>query len=172
MAAKLVLQRFPPQVVALQALQLHIMADVITATADVRLLNAAELSVIIQSALTTEGSLKLKEEYTDGEVTTPVLPPGTLPAPLQGVYDQMTSSVKALPASLQDTIAAGLKVPLGKRYSRELLVSYLDEELLVVRDDNGMVDVLVRSDTTTSINRNEEEGGVDPFTEDPTDYIS
>ncbi|CAI5491647.1 unnamed protein product [Closterium sp. Naga37s-1] len=113
-AARLVLQRLPPQVASLQALQLHIMpGSTITATAVVRFLNAAESNVIIKSKLEMEDSLKLKEEYAEIEVTTPIVTGGSIPAPLTAVVDQLSSLLKSLPAALQDTINAGLRVPLG-----------------------------------------------------------
>ncbi|GJP41823.1 hypothetical protein CLOM_g1461 [Closterium sp. NIES-68] len=170
-AARLVLQRLPPQVVSLEALQLHIMAGTITATAVIRFLNSAESNVIIKSNLEMEASLKLKEEYAEIEVTTPVVTGGSIPAPLKAVVDQLASLLQSLPAALQDTINAGLRVPLEGRYSRELLVSYLDDELMIARDDAGLVDVLVRADSDGWVSRSEE-GGVESFTNDPTDYIS
>ncbi|CAI5527636.1 unnamed protein product [Closterium sp. Naga37s-1] len=172
-AARLVLQRLPPQVASLQALQLHIMpGSTITATAVVRFLNVAESNVIIKSKLEMEASLKLKEEYAEIEVTSPIVTGGSIPAPLTAIVDQLSSLLKSLPAALQDTINAGLRVPLDGRYSRELLVSYLDDELMVARDEAGLVDVLVRADSEGWVGRSDEEGGVNSFTDDPTDYIS
>jgi hypothetical protein len=54
-----------------------------------------------------------------------------------------------------------VELPDLLRYSREIYVTYLDEEILVVRDGSGIPELLVRKEKTFSRNWGTDPSGVD-----------
>ncbi|KAL0885964.1 hypothetical protein Bca101_009947 [Brassica carinata] len=85
-----------------------------------------ENKVILTSKLTLEGPLRMKEDYT---------------------------TLQQLPEPVKDTLANGLRIPLvsGGSYQRFFMISYLDDEILIVRD------------TLRSIYSTQELAGVSPL---------
>lgn len=146
-ATRTLLKRFPEQLASLESLQIEIFGNSTKATASLKFLSAAETSITVTTRLAMEGTVKLKEEYVEAVVSTPVVADDNIPAALKGIFDQVASATSSLPAAIKDAVAAGLKVPLNGRYERELIISYLDEEFLVARDQSGLADVLVRAVT-------------------------
>ncbi|KAL0359437.1 UNVERIFIED_CONTAM: putative plastid-lipid-associated protein 13, chloroplastic [Sesamum angustifolium] len=65
---------------------------------------------------------------------------------LRGALDQAASTMQQLPVPIRDAVAGGLKVPLGGTFERLFMISYLDEEILIIRDTAGAPEVLRRLD--------------------------
>ncbi|CAI5478411.1 unnamed protein product [Closterium sp. Yama58-4] len=149
-ATRVLLKRFPTQVASLESLQVQILEGSTKVTAGLKFLTAAETSVTVTTRLAVEGPVRIKEEYAEAVVATPVVPDGSIPSALKGVFDQLASASQSLPAALKDSLSSGLKLPLSGRYQRELIISYLDDEILVVRDQAGLADVLVRAASTST----------------------
>lgn len=144
-AARTLLKRLPEQVASLSSLTVEILPGGTKATAALKLLGSVETSFTLTTKLAVEGPLRLKEEYSEGVLATPVVPEGSVPAPLKGAFDQLTAAAANLPDVVKETLVNGLKLPLAGSFERQLLISYLDDEILVARDQSGMPDVLVRS---------------------------
>eukprot|EP00475_Leptophrys_vorax_P031346 TRINITY_DN4746_c0_g1_i1.p1 TRINITY_DN4746_c0_g1~~TRINITY_DN4746_c0_g1_i1.p1 ORF type:complete len:323 (+),score=36.52 TRINITY_DN4746_c0_g1_i1:126-1094(+) len=143
-AARVLLKRFPQQLATLESLKIQILEGSTKATAVLKFLTAAEASVTVSTRLAVEGPLRLKEEYTEAVVSAPSVSDDSIPAALKGVFDQVVAATKSLPEAVKEAVASGLKVPLSGRFEREIVISYLDDELLVARDQSGLADVLVR----------------------------
>ncbi|CAI7777673.1 unnamed protein product [Closterium sp. NIES-53] len=164
-ATRVLLKRFPTQVASLESLQVQILEGSTKVTAGLKFLSAAETSITVSTRLAVEGPVRIKEEYAEAVVATPVVPDGSIPSALKGVFDQLTSASQSLPAALKDSLSSGLKLPLSGRYQRELIISYLDDELLVVRDQAGLADVLVRGTSAITTPSLGDESEID----EPTD---
>ncbi|CAI5987418.1 unnamed protein product [Closterium sp. NIES-65] len=130
-ATRVLLKRFPTQVASLESLQVQILEGSTKVTAGLKFLTAAETSITVSTRLAVEGPVRIKEEYAEAVVATPVVPDGSIPSALKGVFDQLASASQSLPAALKDSLSSGLKLPLSGRYQRELIISYLDDEILV-----------------------------------------
>ncbi|KAL3688469.1 hypothetical protein R1sor_014778 [Riccia sorocarpa] len=149
-AAKILLKRFPSELASLTSLLLFVDGENAKATGTLKLLNSVESNFTLTTKLAVEGPLKLKEEYVEGIFTTPTVPEGTVPVQIKGLVDQIAAAVERLPIQVKEVISGGVKVPLGNTFSRELLISYLDEDMLIVRDKSGIPDVLVRTEVPAS----------------------
>jgi hypothetical protein len=57
-------------------------------------------------------------------------------------------------------VAGTVAIPEPLRYSRDLFITYLDEELLVVRDGSGVPEVLVREARVEPANEEDREGAL------------
>ncbi|KAL2630540.1 hypothetical protein R1flu_015226 [Riccia fluitans] len=146
-AAKILLKRFPSELASLTSLVLTIFdGENAKATGTFKILNSVEGSFTLTTKLAVEGPLKLKEEYVEGVFTTPTVPEGSVPTQIKGLVDQISAAVERLPIQVREVISGGVKVPLGNTFSRELLISYLDEDMMIVRDKSGIPDVLVRTE--------------------------
>ncbi|BFI24897.1 hypothetical protein MPTK2_1g15970 [Marchantia polymorpha subsp. ruderalis] len=143
-AAQTLLKGFSPSLASITSLTLLIGDGVAKATGKLKVLNTVESIFTLTSKLEVEGPLRLKEEYVEGLISTPTVPEGTIPSQLKGVMEQFTAAVAQLPDNMKDIVSSGVKLPLNNTFSRELLVSYLDEEVMVARDKSGIPDVLVR----------------------------
>lgn len=142
LATRVLLQRFPSAVATLTELTLLILNGSAKATASLKLFNTITSSVTLTSKLTTEGPLRLKEEYVEGELSTPIVQEGTIPMQVQNAYDQFLNAIQRLPDSLKDTLSNGVKISLAGTFERQILISYLDEEILIARDTSGVPEVL------------------------------
>lgn len=145
LATRLLLTRFPQQLATLTGLSLQITEGGTKAKAGVKFLSSVETSVTVKTKIVAAGPMRLKEEYEEAVVSSPVLPDGDLPSVLKSVLDQIYAAVENLPASIKEAIEGGLKVSLAGSFSRDILISYLDDEILIARDRSGLPDVLVRS---------------------------
>eukprot|EP00271_Cylindrocystis_brebissonii_P012129 TRINITY_DN30248_c0_g1_i1.p1 TRINITY_DN30248_c0_g1~~TRINITY_DN30248_c0_g1_i1.p1 ORF type:complete len:319 (-),score=59.72 TRINITY_DN30248_c0_g1_i1:678-1634(-) len=143
--AKIVIQRFPKEVASLDSLVLEILPGGAEATASVKVLNSVETTFTLTTKLIAEGPLRLKEEYVEGLLAPPVIPEDSLPGPIKSVYESLVSAAAGLPESVKDVLSGGLKVPLSGYFERQLLISYLDDEIMVARDSSGVPDVLLRT---------------------------
>lgn len=140
-AAKVLIKRFPKEVASLDSLILEILQGGAEATASLKLLSSVETTFTLTTRLVAEGPLRLREEYVSGVLALPVASEG----PLKGAYDAFLSAAASLPESFKEALAGGLRLPLTGYFERQLLISYLDDEMLVSRDQTGVVDVLLRA---------------------------
>ncbi|BBN09821.1 hypothetical protein MPTK1_4g22980 [Marchantia polymorpha subsp. ruderalis] len=144
-AAKILLKRFPSALASLTSLTLTILdGENAKATGTLKFFNSVESSFTLTTKLAVEGPVKLKEQYVEGLFAPPTVTEGNIPSQFKGIADQIASAVERLPSSVKEVINGGVKLPLTNTFSRELLISYLDEEVMVVRDKSGIPDVLVR----------------------------
>ncbi|CAA7060647.1 unnamed protein product [Microthlaspi erraticum] len=150
LAARVISERFPSTFVSLSNMEIFIKDASAKATANIKLLNMIENKVIVSSKLTVEGPLRMKEEYLEGMLESPTVIEEAVPEQLRGVLAQATTTLQQLPAPVKDTFANGLRIPLGGTYQRFFMISYLDDEILIVRDTTGVPEVLTRVETSSS----------------------
>ncbi|RDX88422.1 putative plastid-lipid-associated protein 13, chloroplastic [Mucuna pruriens] len=115
-------------------------------TANMRLLNSIESKVILSTKLSVEGPLRMKEEYVEGVLVSPTIIEENVPEQLKGALGQAANALQQLPAAIRDPVASGLKVPLSGSFQRLFMISYLDEEILIIRNTAGIPEVLTRLD--------------------------
>ncbi|KAL0725470.1 hypothetical protein Bca4012_040069 [Brassica carinata] len=144
LAARLIFERFPSSFVSLSSMDIVIKDASTTATANI------ENKVILTSKLTVEGPLRMKEEYLEGMLESPTVIEEAVPEQLRGLLGQATTTLQQLPEPVKDTLANGLRIPLGGSYQRFFMISYLDDEILIVRDTLGVPEVLTRVETSSS----------------------
>ncbi|XP_047327368.1 probable plastid-lipid-associated protein 13, chloroplastic [Impatiens glandulifera] len=160
-AAKLVFERFPSTLANIKKMDVFLKDGYAKITTTMRVLNSIDSKFGISSKLSIEGPLRMKEEYIEGLFETPKIDEAALPEQLRGALNQAVSSVQQLPLPIRDVIASGLKLPLSGTYQRLFLISYLDEEILIIRDTSGVPEVLTRL-----------EGSPPPLEASATDYES
>ncbi|KAL8041565.1 hypothetical protein ABFX02_10G173500 [Erythranthe guttata] len=160
-AAKFLFERFPPAIANLSKLDVVIKDGYAKISANVKLFNSIESSFIVSTKLSVEGPLRMKEEYIEGLFESPKVNEESIPEQLRGTFGQAVSTMQQLPVPIKDAVAGGLKVPLGGSVSRLFMISYLDEEILIIRDSSGVPEVLTRLDP-----------GPSPLAEPITEYES
>jgi hypothetical protein len=143
-AARTLLRRFPSVLATVKSINIIILDGTTKATASLKLFNTVETSLTLSTKLIAEGPTRLKEEYVEGVVASPSVLESNIPSQLKGVYGQLVAAVDRLPNPVKEVLAGGVKVPLTGTYERLLLISYLDEEILVARDESGVPDVLYK----------------------------
>jgi hypothetical protein len=143
-AARTLLRRFPSVLATIKSINIIILDGTTKATASLKLFNTVETSVTLSTKLIAEGPTRLKEEYVEGVLASPSVLESDIPSQLKGAYGQLVAAVQRLPNTVRDILAGGVKVPLTGTYERLLLISYLDEEILVARDESGVPDVLYK----------------------------
>ncbi|XP_009621804.1 putative plastid-lipid-associated protein 13, chloroplastic [Nicotiana tabacum] len=146
LATRLLFGRIPPTLANLSKLDLLIRNVYGTAIAHVKLLNSIEGRFVLSSKFSVEGPLRMKEEYVEGIFETPKVNEDTVPEQLRGAFGQAVSTLQQLPVPIKDTVSSGLKIPLGEAFQRLIMISYLDEEILIVRNSAGEPEVLTRLD--------------------------
>ncbi|KAI3772488.1 hypothetical protein L6452_03674 [Arctium lappa] len=149
-AARLLSERFPATLANLYKMDLVIKEGYAKITANMKFLNAIENKFILSTKLTVEGPLRVKEEYTEGMLETPTIDEGTIPQQLRDAFGQAVNTVQQLPAPIKDAVSSGLKIPLNGAFQRMFMISYLDEEILIIRDTTGVPEVLTRLDADQS----------------------
>ncbi|KAI3446420.1 hypothetical protein Pfo_003085 [Paulownia fortunei] len=159
-AARFLFERFPPELANLSKLDAVIKDGYANIAASVKLLNSIESNFIISSRLSVEGPLRMKEEYIEGFLESPKVNEESIPQQLRGAFGQAASTLQQLPVPIRDAVAGGMKVPLGGTFERLFMISYLDDEILIIRDAAGVPEVLTRLDP-----------GPSPMVE-PTEYES
>ncbi|XP_076940514.1 putative plastid-lipid-associated protein 13, chloroplastic isoform X2 [Bidens hawaiensis] len=145
-----VLSEFPATVATLRKMDLVIKDGYAKITANIRFLNTIENNFILTTKLTVEGPLRMKEEYTEGVLETPTVDEGSIPQQLKGILGQAANTMQQLPAPIKDAVSNGLTIPLNGAFQRLLMISYLDEEILIIRDTSGAPEVLTRVDVAQS----------------------
>ncbi|CAN4109275.1 unnamed protein product [Withania somnifera] len=146
LATRLLFGRIPPTLANLSKLDLLIKNGYGTAVAHVKLLNSIENKFVLSSKFSIEGPLRMKEEYVEGTFETPKVNEDAVPERLRGALDQAVNSLQQLPEPIRDTVSRGLKIPLGEAFQRLIMISYLDEEILIIRNTAGEPEVLTRLD--------------------------
>ncbi|KAI7732542.1 hypothetical protein M8C21_024148 [Ambrosia artemisiifolia] len=143
-AARLLSERFPATLANLCKMDLMIKDGYAKVTANMKYLNAIESNFILNTKLTVEGPLRMKEEYTEGVLETPTVDEGSIPQQLKGVLGQAVNTMQQLPNPVKDAVStslsSGITIPLNGAFQRMLMISYLDEEILQV--DRFEIDVI------------------------------
>jgi len=163
-AVRTLLKRFPATVASISSLQILIFDGTTKATAKLKLLNSVENTFTLSTKLTAEGPTRLKEEYVEGFLSSPNVKDGSVPSQFKGVYDQLVATVERLPSAVKEVVTNGIKVPLTGSFERQLLISYLDEEIMIARDESGVPDVLYKISGVTPI--------VEPIVTVVPEYVS
>ncbi|XP_054787734.1 probable plastid-lipid-associated protein 13, chloroplastic isoform X2 [Prosopis cineraria] len=109
-----------------------------------------ESKIILSTKLSVEGPLRLKEEFVEGILESPKVIEESVPEQLKGALGQAANAVQQLPVPIRDAVTSGLKVPLSGSFQRLFMISYLDDEILIIRDTAGMPEVLTRLDASPS----------------------
>jgi len=143
--------RFPSALASIKQLDLIIMDGYAKSTAGLKFLNLFESNFILTTKLTVEGPLRLKEEYIDGVIEMPNVPESSIPTQLKDSYGQVLTAFEQLPTPVKETLSSGLKIPLSGTFQRLFLISYLDEEMLIVRDIAGVPSILSRLDGSPGV---------------------
>ncbi|KAG5006789.1 hypothetical protein JHK85_025331 [Glycine max] len=150
-AARFIFEIFPSTLANLSKMDFVIKDGNAKITANMRLLNSIENKVILSTKLSVEGPLRMKEEYVEGVFVTPTIIEERVPEQLKGALGQAANALQQLPAPIRDPVASGLKVPLSGSFQRLFMISYLDEEILIIRNTAGIPEVLTRLDAAPSI---------------------
>ncbi|KAL3623789.1 putative plastid-lipid-associated protein 13, chloroplastic [Castilleja foliolosa] len=159
--AHFLFERFPTELANLLKVDVVIKDGYTKVAASLKLLNSIESKFIISSKLSVEGPLRMKEEYIEGFLESPKVDEESIPQQLRGALNQAANTVQQLPVPIKDVMAGGLKIPIGGTFERLFLISYLDDEILIIRDVAGVPEVLTRLDP-----------GPSPMAEPITEYQS
>ncbi|KAJ6756399.1 PLASTID-LIPID-ASSOCIATED PROTEIN 13 CHLOROPLASTIC-RELATED [Salix purpurea] len=149
-AARFIFERFPSNLANLSKMDVVIKDGNAKVTAHMKLLNSIESKFILSSKLTVEGPLRMKEEYVEGILETPTVIEETMPEQLKGAIGQALSTAQQIPVSIRDAFSSGLKIPLSSTFQRLFMISYLDDEILILRDSTGVPEVVTRLDAPAS----------------------
>ncbi|KAJ7976006.1 Plastid-lipid associated protein PAP / fibrillin family protein [Quillaja saponaria] len=149
-AARFLFENFPSNLANLSKMDIFIKDGYAKITANMRLLNSIESKFILSTRLSVEGPLRMKEEYVEGILESPTVIEERVPDQLKGALGQAISTIQQLPVPIRDAVASGLKVPLSGSFQRFFMISYLDEEILIIRDTSGVPEVLTRLDASPS----------------------
>lgn len=149
-AARFIFERFPPTLANLTKMDLTIKDGYAKIIANMKVLNSIESKFILSTKLSVEGPLRMKEEYFEGVLETPSVNEASIPEQLKGAFGQVVSTAQRLPVPIRDVMASGLKIPLSGTFERLFMISYLDEEILIIRDTSGLPEVLTRLDDPVS----------------------
>ncbi|KAJ3678375.1 hypothetical protein LUZ60_002178 [Juncus effusus] len=145
-------ERAPSTLASLIGMQVMIKDSYSKINADLKFLNSVETKIMLTTKLTIEGPMRMREEYTEAFFEAPNFNGDSIPVPdqLKGVFGQAAGLVQQLPAPVRDTFSSGLTLPLNGSFQRLFMISYLDEEILIIRDAAGAPDILTRLEGTGS----------------------
>ncbi|OAY40603.1 probable plastid-lipid-associated protein 13, chloroplastic [Manihot esculenta] len=149
-AARFLLERFPSNLANLSKMDVLIKDAYAKITASMKLLSSIESKFILSTKLSVEGPLRMREEYVEGLLETPKIIEESVPEQLKGALGQAVSVVQQLPVPIRDAVSSGLTIPLSSSLQRLFMISYLDEEILIIRDTAGVPEVLTRLDAPAS----------------------
>ncbi|XVF07362.1 hypothetical protein REPUB_Repub06bG0131900 [Reevesia pubescens] len=149
-AARIIFERFPSTLAKLSKMDLLLKDGYAKVTAHLKLLNSIESKFVLSTRVSVEGPLRMKEEFVEGILEPPTVVEETIPEQLKGAYNQALTTVQQLPVLVKDAVAGGLRVPLSGAFQRLFMISYLDEEILIIRDTAGVPEVLTRLDAPSS----------------------
>ncbi|RXH76571.1 hypothetical protein DVH24_019459 [Malus domestica] len=136
--------RFPSTLASLRKMQVVIKDGNAMITAKLKVLNSIESKFTLSTKLTVEGPVRMKEQYVEGVPEMPTVIEETIPDQLKGALGQAVNTVQQLPLPIRDAFSSGLKVPLPGSFERLFMISYLDTEILIIRDAAGVPEVLTR----------------------------
>jgi hypothetical protein len=143
-AARIIFERFPSTLANLSKMDVSIKDGYAKITANLKLLNSIESKFVLTTKLSVEGPLRMKEEYAEGILESPTVIEETVPEQLKGALGQAVNAMQQMPVPIRDAIASGLTIPLNGAFQRLFMISYLDEEILIIRDTAGVPEVLTR----------------------------
>lgn len=149
-AARVVFERFPSTLARMSKMNLLLKDGYAKVAAHLKLLNSIESKFILSAKVSVEGPLRMKEEYVEGIFESPTIVEETIPEQLKGAYSQALTTAQQLPVPIRDAVANGLRVPLSGTFQRLFMISYLDEEILIIRDTAGIPEVLTRLEASSS----------------------
>ncbi|KAG8483746.1 hypothetical protein CXB51_023504 [Gossypium anomalum] len=170
-AARVVFERFPSTLARMSKMNLLLKDGYAKVAAHLKLLNSIESKFILSTKVSVEGPLRMKEEYVEGIFESPTIVEETIPEQLKGAYSQALTTAQQLPVPIRDAVANGIRVPLitiplfgtlwmlpsqevehlvGGTFQRLFMISYLDEEILIIRDTAGIPEVLTRLEASSS----------------------
>ncbi|XP_010672655.2 probable plastid-lipid-associated protein 13, chloroplastic [Beta vulgaris subsp. vulgaris] len=149
-AAQFILERFPTTLANLSKMDVWLKDTYSKVTANLRLFNSVESKFTLSSKLSVEGPLRMKEEYVEGILDSPMVVEEAVPDQLRGPLGQAVGAVQQLPVPIRDAISNGLRIPLSGSLQRMFMISYLDEEILIIRDSFGAPEILTRLDSASS----------------------
>jgi len=132
LAAKVLFQMSPETLAKLTSLNLLVKDGYSKVTASLTIFNSIESKFILTTKLSVEGPIRMKEEYEQGLLQMP---------------EQLKGALQQLPDAIKEVLATGFNIPLNGSFQRFLTISYLDDDILIVRDTTGAPDVLRRSDS-------------------------
>ncbi|XP_020265406.1 probable plastid-lipid-associated protein 13, chloroplastic [Asparagus officinalis] len=142
--ARFLFERFPVTLANLVGLDMLIKDGYSKVTANLKFLNSIESKFLLTTKLSVEGPIRMKEEYVEGLFETPTVSEQAIPEQLKDALRQAAGSLQQLPAPIKDAVSNGLTLPLSGTFQRLFIISYLDEEILIIRDSAGAPDVLTR----------------------------
>ncbi|KAI4371265.1 hypothetical protein MLD38_019526 [Melastoma candidum] len=151
LAARLILERLPSSLANLSKMDVVFKDGYAKVTANLKLLNSIESKVVLSTKLSVEGPLRMKEEYVDGTFETPSIIEESVPDQLKGALGQAANTVQQLPVPIRDAINSGIKVPLSGTFQRLFFITYLDDEILILRNESGTPEVLTRLDAPPAL---------------------
>ncbi|KAM4079442.1 putative plastid-lipid-associated protein 13, chloroplastic isoform X1 [Castanea sativa] len=143
-AARILFERFPSTLANFSKMDVAIKDGYAKITANLKLLNSIESKFILSTRLSVEGPLRMKEEYVEGILESPTVIEETVPEQLKGALGQAVNTMQQMPVPIRDAISSGLTIPLNGAFQRLFMISYLDEEILIIRDTAGVPEVLTR----------------------------
>ncbi|KAK7355105.1 hypothetical protein VNO80_14350 [Phaseolus coccineus] len=149
-AARFIFENFPSSLANLSKMDVVIKDGNAKITANLTFLNSIDSKVILSTKLSVEGPLRMKEEYVEGGFVSPTIIEERVPQQLKGALGQAANAFQQFPAPIRDPVANGLKVPLSGSFQRLFMISYLDEEILIIRNTAGIPEVLTRLDAAPS----------------------
>ncbi|KAK6945380.1 Plastid lipid-associated protein/fibrillin conserved domain [Dillenia turbinata] len=147
-AARFIFERFPVTPANFTKMDVLIKDGYGKVSANLIFLNLIETKFLLTTRLSVEGPLRVKQEYVEGVLESPMVIEDSVPAQLRGALGQATNALQQLPVPIRDAVAGGLRVPLNNTFQRWFMISYLDEEILIIRDTSGVPEVLTRLDTS------------------------
>ncbi|KAL6141517.1 hypothetical protein ACLB2K_059805 [Fragaria x ananassa] len=142
--------RFPSTLASLSKMEVLIKDGNAKITANMKILNSMESKFSLSTKLSVEGPVRMKEEYVEGVLDTPTVIQETIPEQLKGALGQAVNTVQQLPVPIRDALASGLRVPLTGAFKRLFMISYLDMEIMIIRDAAGVPEILTRLDSPSS----------------------
>ncbi|GJN01414.1 hypothetical protein PR202_ga18680 [Eleusine coracana subsp. coracana] len=137
-------RRSPTTVAHFKGLDVLIKDGYTKISSDLKFLNTIQSKFLLTTQLSVEGPIRMKEEYVEGLIEVPKISEETIPEQLKGLIGQAAGALQQLPSPIRDAAAEGLKLPLSGTFQRLFMISYLDEEILIIRDAAGAPDVLTR----------------------------
>ncbi|KAL5650583.1 hypothetical protein ACJX0J_041392, partial [Zea mays] len=143
-AARLLFERSPTSVAHFMGLDVLIKDGYSKLSSNLKFLNTIQSKFLLTTQLSVEGPIRMKEEYVEGLIAIPRINEESLPEQLKGLLGQTAGALQQLPSPIREAVSEGLKLPLGGAFQRLFMISYLDEEILIVRDAAGAPDKLAR----------------------------
>mmetsp|Transcript_13471 Transcript_13471/g.18451 ORF Transcript_13471/g.18451 Transcript_13471/m.18451 type:complete len:317 (-) Transcript_13471:158-1108(-) len=152
LAARALLESpLPKDFAALDSLTLNIDGSEISAVAAVKLAGGLLARLCLISEFRFESDIRVRETYRKGTLTIPELGSDNMmdvakekTSGIPSVAQNVLMSALTSAGPLLKRVGQGVQVGLSGAYEREILISYLDEDLMVARSPSGTPEVLRR----------------------------